>query len=92
MFFLWVTLQTLLVFQADADTKAVESCSQRDCEANNLGDQLGRLTVDEQIQSAPAPEVNSEHHEMALVICLFVKPGLAYIFNFLYLNSLVNGV
>ncbi len=33
------------VIQAEADSKVDEGCIQTDCQANGLGDQLGKLTV-----------------------------------------------
>jgi hypothetical protein len=38
--------------QVEADSfKAVEVCNQRDCQANDLGEQLGRLTVGDSLSS-----------------------------------------
>ena len=54
------------MYQADSENKADESCNQKECEAYNLGDQLGRLTVDDLAQSAQVAEV--EQPLVALVI------------------------
>lgn len=54
--------------QAEADSfKAVEVCNQRDCQANDLGEQLGRLTVDDSLASSEGSSIAPVEMEPASV-------------------------
>ena len=54
--------------QAEADSfKAGEVCSQSDCQANVLGEQLGRLTVDDSLASSEGSSIPPVEMEPAAV-------------------------